>query len=89
MKLEGGKGSHKKFSFADALQGRRILNLQNNEVFRFPDFANASYVDGVMTVIPRWEGDNPPVYMIGALRHILEKLGAKETNVFKNNEKRA
>ena len=86
MQLEGGKGSHKKYSFANVLSGsRRILDKENKEVFRFPNLANASYPQGAMMVIPKWE-ENPPHYVIGAVRHILEKCGAKTTNVFKRNE---
>jgi len=88
MQLGGGKGSHKKLAFVDALNGNPVLNQEQKEIFRFPNLVNASYAEGSMMVIPRWEGNNPPRYMIGALRYILEKSGIKETNVHKKNEKK-
>jgi hypothetical protein len=68
LTVTSGKGSHLKCSLNN---GETIKNKSGEVVWHCPD------IEGLMMIVPKWDGKDIPDYMVKNLRYILEKIGFK------------
>jgi hypothetical protein len=68
-----GKGSHAKGTL---IAGETILDRSGKVIWTCPDLGEEN-----MMIVPRWDGQNIPPYMIKNLRYLLEKIGITPTAI--------